>query len=196
MKKYILIAVISIFALNFLKNVYLNNRYEKMYVPEGESITFYVVDRFEENDSKLNSSEKWLAKILTFRHGMEAMHHLEYLIVEDSTGHFTNQYYSEKKLGIRNVGLFTWSSLLPYRREANQTYMSEILIDDDNKILHKNGLSESLSKEIVARYTFIGDDLLHVNDFHSLNDSSEVTFSSFYKRPNFFELFYLGLLPI
>ena len=145
------IFLVSVYTAFLLRNIILHTTY-KHFLVEDE-IVYKKVTRSE-------GFKEWRFEIETHYNLYDELHVTEYILNSDSTGVATYRRFKRKVLGVDRANLYSWASLLPYKKNEPIEVANSRFEFNDSTILHLEPLPPFRNDSVIADYNIRNGDLV------------------------------------
>jgi len=158
------IFLVSVYTAFLLRNVILHTTY-KHFLVEDEIV-------FKKVTGSVGFKE-WRFEIETHYNLHDELHVTEYILDSDSTGVATYRRFKRKVLGVDRAYLYSWASLLPYKKNKPIEVANSRIEFNDSTILHLDPLPPYSNDSVIVNYEIRNEDLVitsyidHKNPFES-----------------------------
>lgn len=149
--KILLVLLISVYAVFLLRNIILHATYKHA------SIEDEIVFKKVEDDQNL---KRWKFEIETHYNSYDELHVTEYIFETDSTGVVNYRRFKKKITGVEEAHLYSWASLLPYKKDEPLEAESSKIEIGTSTILHLNPIPPFSNDSVIAKYEIRNKDLV------------------------------------
>ncbi len=149
--KFLVVFLVCVYAVFLFRNIILHGIYKH------DTIEDEIVFKKVMNDHNL---KEWRFEIETYYNTYDELHVTEYILDTDSTGVVNYRRFKKRIFGIDRAHLYSWASLLPYKKDEPLEVASSRIDLNDSTILHVNPIPPFSNDSVIANYEIRNGDLV------------------------------------